>query len=181
MHIDIEANLLVRSPLNTSRSTRPKEGYVKKGLVVLLPILGATFVFSSAYAAQFFTNGSECVQNFTATPEIKYDNSATATAVNSSASIRDHFCGVTSNSDKVLTSITVRVVDRSAVGAVECSAFNGSFTVGPAASAGSDASIKSLPLNITDATWGQSAVRCNVPAFAGGLGSGVRSTEWITN
>jgi hypothetical protein len=153
---------------------------MRKALAILLPVLGAMFVLSTAEGAQFTANGTECVQNFTTASEIKFDNS-NGTAVNSGASIRNYFCGGTANSDKVLQSVNVLVVDRSAVGAVECRAFNGAFSVGPVASAGSDASIKTLTLNITDSTWFDAIVKCDVPAFAAGLGSGVTQVRWFTN
>lgn len=148
--------------------------------LVLLASLGSTMLIQDAGGATFSTRGVNCVQHFTTSPSIKFDNT-NGTAVNSSTSTRNYFCSGTSNSDKTLQSVNVVVVDRSTVGAVECSAFNGSFSVGPGASAGSDASLKTISLNITNAGFFDAIVKCDIPAFASGLGSGVTFIEWITN
>jgi hypothetical protein len=153
---------------------------LQKLLAITLPMLGAVAVWGTAEGATFSAFGTDCVQNFTTTPQIEFDNS-NGTAVNgSSTSTRNFLCTGTSTTDKVLQSVTARVVDRS-TSAVECTAFNGAFSVGPVASAGTDASFKDLVLNITDATWVDAFVKCDVPALASGIGSGVNRIFWLTN
>ncbi len=145
-------------------------------------VLAGVGLVGTAWATTFKVMGSGCVQNFTTASEIKYDASNFGTAVNSSTSRRNHYCGGgTANLDKTLQSITVKVIDRSTAEGVECRALNGSFAVGPVASAGSDASFKSLVLNITDSQWLETSVRCDIPPFAGGLGSGVSIIDYVTN
>lgn len=152
---------------------------LQKLIGMTLPIVAAMVAVGSAGATQFSNSGTDCAQNFTTTPQIEFDNS-TGTAVNGSTSTKNFYCGGTSNLDKNLLSVVAEVVDRSA-SAVECTAYNGSFTAGPVASAGTDPSYKSLTLNITDAAWFEATVKCDVPGLNAGIGSGVHKVYWLTN